>query len=106
MNKNSSTAFGLMLAVALTTGTVLVKHPPATGNKAPGAYSDITIVQDDSERVVPPPSPDNVPGVAPSDATVPPPVVMIPVPEKKNTGALDPDTPDPTRNTPGAETKN
>jgi hypothetical protein len=104
MNKNSSTALGLTLAIALTTGTVLVKHPPATGNKAPGAYSDITIVQDDSERVVPPPSPDNVPGVAPSDATVPRPVVMIPVPEKKNTG--DPDTPDPTRNTPGAETKN
>jgi hypothetical protein len=70
MNKNSSTALGLTLAIALTTGSVLVKHPPATGNKAPGAHSDITIVQDDSERVVPPPSPDSVPG----GATVPPPV--------------------------------
>jgi len=71
MNKNSI-VLGLTLAIALTTGTVLVKHPPANGNKAPGAYSDITIVQDDSERVVPPPGPENV---APSDATVPPPVV-------------------------------
>jgi hypothetical protein len=72
MNKNPFTALGLTLAIALTTGTVLVKHPPATGNKAPGAYSDITIVQNDSERVLPSPSPDNVPGVAPNDATVPP----------------------------------
>jgi len=54
MNKNFSTALGLTLAIALTTGGVLVKHPPATGDKAPGAYSDITIVQDDSKRVVPP----------------------------------------------------
>ena len=36
MNKNSI-VLGLTLAIALTTGTVLVKHPPAYGNKAQGA---------------------------------------------------------------------
>jgi hypothetical protein len=71
MNREPCIALGLTLAIALTTGTILVKHPPAMGNKAPGAYSDITIVQDDSERVVPPPSPDNVPGVASNDAVPP-----------------------------------
>ena len=101
MNKNSTTALGLTLAIALTTGTILVKHPPASGNKAPGAYSDITIVLDDSA-----PDPDDVPGIAPNDTIVPPPVVMVPAPEKKSTGALNPDTPDPTKNTPGAESKN
>ena len=50
MNKNPSIALGLTLAIALTTGTVLVIHPPATGNKAPGAYSDITIVEDETKR--------------------------------------------------------
>ena len=35
MNKNFSTALGLTLAIALTTGGVLIKHPPATGDKAP-----------------------------------------------------------------------
>jgi hypothetical protein len=66
MNNNSTTVLVLTLAIALTTGTILVKHPTAIGNKAPGAYSDITIVQDDSEQVVPPPSPDNVPGTSPA----------------------------------------
>ena len=50
MNKNSSIALGLTLAIALTTGTVFVKHPPATGNKAPGAYSDIMIAADETKR--------------------------------------------------------
>jgi hypothetical protein len=50
MNKNSSIALRLTLAIALTTGTVLVKHPPATGNKAPGAYSDIMIAADETKR--------------------------------------------------------
>ena len=50
MNKNPSIALGLTLAIALTTGTVLVIHPPATGNEAPGAYSDITIVEDETKR--------------------------------------------------------
>ena len=103
MNRNSPTPLGLILAIALTTGSVLAEHPSTIGKKAPGAYSDIMIVQDDTERVVPPPSPDNMPGVAPNTATVPPAVVIMPPPEKKNTGALDPDTPDPTKNTPGAE---
>jgi hypothetical protein len=65
MNKNPSIGLGLTLAIALTTGTILVKPPPVTSNKAPGAYSDITIVQTDSERVVPPPSSDNAPGLRP-----------------------------------------
>jgi hypothetical protein len=39
--------------------------------------------------------------------TAPPTVIVVPVPEpRKDTGALDPYTPDPTRNTPGAENKN
>jgi hypothetical protein len=53
MNKNPSLALGLTLAIALTTGTVLVKHPPATGHKAPGAYSDITIGEGETEREAP-----------------------------------------------------
>ena len=53
MNKNSSIALGLTMAVALTTGTVLVKHPPATGSKAPGAYSDIMIAADETKREAP-----------------------------------------------------
>jgi hypothetical protein len=53
MNKNSSIAVGLTMAVALTTGAVLVKHPPATGSKAPGAYSDIMIAADETKREAP-----------------------------------------------------
>ena len=47
---------------------------------------------------------DAPPVVTPNDA---PPTVVVPVPESgKNTGASNPDTPDPTKNTPGAESKN
>jgi hypothetical protein len=53
------------------------------------------------------PGSEKTPGVKPNDASAPPTVIVVPVPEpRKNTGALDPDTPDPTRNTPGAESKN
>jgi hypothetical protein len=51
--------------------------------------------------------PDGPPVVMPNDAYAAPPVVLVPVPDGcKNTGAGDPCTPDPTRNTPGAESKN
>ena len=53
MNKTSSTALGFTVAIALTTGSVLVEHPSAT-DQAPGAYSDITIVEADSQKVPPP----------------------------------------------------
>jgi hypothetical protein len=50
---------------------------------------------------------DQAPVVTPNDPNVPPAIVVVPPPEpRKNTGALDPNTPDPTRNTPGAENKN
>jgi hypothetical protein len=53
MNKNSSTALGLILAVALTTGSVLAEHPSTIGKKAPGAYSDIMIAADETKRESP-----------------------------------------------------
>jgi hypothetical protein len=56
MNKNSSTALGLILAVALTTGSVLAEHPSTIGKKAPGAYSDIMIAADETKRAPAAPS--------------------------------------------------
>ncbi|MGB6766904.1 MAG: hypothetical protein WBE50_02220, partial [Methyloceanibacter sp.] len=47
---------------------------------------------------------DKVPGVTPNDAALAPPVVMVPAPEKKNT-CFESRHPDPTKNTPGAESK-
>jgi hypothetical protein len=56
------------------------------------------------EPAVPPDAP---PVVTPNDAYAAPPLVVVPVPDNcKNTGAANPCTPDPTRNTPGAESKN
>ena len=56
------------------------------------------------EPAVPPNAP---PVVTPNDAYAAPPLVVVPVPDNcKNTGAANPCTPDPTRNTPGAESKN
>ena len=49
MNKLSSPALGLTVAVALATGALLLKHQSPRG-QAPGAYSDILIVEDDSLR--------------------------------------------------------
>ena len=47
------------------------------------------------------PGSDKTPGVTPNDAKASPPKET-----PKETGATNPDTPDPTKNTPGAETKN
>ena len=52
MNKLSSPALGLTVAVALATGALLLKHPSPKG-QAPGAYSDILIVEDNSQRAAP-----------------------------------------------------
>jgi len=56
-----------------------------------------------AENPVEPGSPgaDKTPGVTPNDAKASPPKEI-----PKKTGATNPDTPDPTKNTPGAETKN
>ena len=50
MNKTSSTALGVTVAIALTTGSVLVEHQSTT-HQAPGAHSDITIVKADGQKV-------------------------------------------------------
>jgi hypothetical protein len=49
MNKSFSVACGLALAVALSTGGVLLKHPLPQG-LAPGAYNDILIVENETQR--------------------------------------------------------
>jgi hypothetical protein len=56
-------------------------------------------------RIEPSAPPTYVPSVMmPYDAYAP--IFIAPMPEpRKNTGASNPDTPDPTRNTPGAEAK-
>jgi len=48
------------------------------------------------------PGSDKTLGVTPNDAKS----AQTPPATTKNTGALNPDTPDPTKNTPGAERKN
>ena len=48
------------------------------------------------------PGSDKTPGVTPNDANAPAPKEKTP----KQTGATNPDTLDPTKNTPGAESKN
>jgi hypothetical protein len=78
-------------AITLTFATLLLAGTPA-------------LAQSPVEPSAPPP--DTLP-VMPNDAYAAPPIVVVPVPEpRKNTGALNPDTPDPTKNTPGAESKN
>ena len=52
MNRSHS-AFGLALAIALSTGTTLVEHPSSL-DQAPGAYSDITIAEADTRKAQPP----------------------------------------------------
>jgi len=64
----------------------------ATGSRAGAGRSPSVHKDSDARGVSLFVAPEDVRGVAPNDATVPPPVVVIPVPEKKNTGALDPDT--------------
>src|SRR5262245_6195210 len=59
-----------------------------------------------AQNPVEPSPPDQPPVVMPNDPNAPPPIVVVPAPEpRKNTGALDPYTPDPTRNTPRRRTK-
>ena len=59
-----------------------------------------------AQNPIEPTPPDQPPVVMPNDPNAPPTIIVVPAPEpRKNTGALDPYTPDPTRNTPGAETK-
>jgi hypothetical protein len=74
-------------AVALTLSTLLLAGTPVWAKPAPSA------------------PPKYLPSVAmPYNAYAP--IFVAPVPEpKKKTGASNPDTPDPTRNTPGAEAK-
>ena len=48
------------MALTLSTGSILVKHP-SPKDKAPGGYSDITIAADDNQPVVPPQSGDKQP---------------------------------------------
>jgi hypothetical protein len=75
----------------LTFSTLLLAGTPVSAQTA-------------AEPSVPPDAP---PAVLPNDAYAAPPIVVVPAPEpRKNTGALNPDTPDPTKNTPGAESKN
>jgi hypothetical protein len=75
------TAVALTLATSLLAGTPVLAKP------------------------TPPPPPTYLPSVVmPYDAYAP--IFLAPVPEpKKNTGASNPHTPDPTRNTPGAKAK-
>ena len=74
-------------AVALTLPTLLLAGAPVLAKPAPSA------------------PPKYLPSVVmPYNAYAP--IFVAPVPEpKKNSGASNPDTPDPTRNTPGAEAK-
>ena len=53
------------------------------------------------------PGPHTPPVAMTDDAYIASPTVGVPAPEpRKNIGALNPDTPDPTKNTPGSEAKN
>jgi hypothetical protein len=60
MTRSTSTALGLALALTLSTGSVLMKHP-SPEDKAPGGYSDIMIAADDNQPVIPPQSGDKQP---------------------------------------------
>ena len=77
--KHATTA--LAVAILALAGTLIMAENPVE----PGA-----------------PGSDKTPGVTPNDAKAAP----TPPATTKDTGALNPDTPDPTKNTPGAETKN
>jgi hypothetical protein len=80
-----NTAIALTFATLLLAGTpVLAENPVEPG--APGS--------------------DKAPGVTPNDATAAPTDATKTNEAPKQTGASNPDTPDPTKNTPGAESKN
>jgi hypothetical protein len=81
-----TTVSALAFATLLLAGTPVMAENPAE----PGA-----------------PGSDKSPGVTPNDAKAAPTNDDASKNDKtKNTGAPNPDTPDPTRNTPGAEPKN
>jgi hypothetical protein len=63
MNTNSMTV-GLTLAVVLSTGSVLLKHP--IPGQAPGAYSDIVVVENETQRQAPASEKSAVPTDTPS----------------------------------------
>jgi hypothetical protein len=83
-----STAKALVFAALILAGTPVLAENPVEPS-APGS--------------------DKTPGVTPNDANASPTLDSTASPtidSTKNTGASNPDTPDPTKNTPGAETKN
>ena len=84
MNKPTSTALGLTVAIALSAAGVLVEHPLYT-DPAPGAFSDIMIAEADNQKV-PPDSADKTVKPAPanpSTADVPPAIETTPGEESK-----------------------
>ena len=86
MNKSTSIALALTVAIPLSAGGALVEHPSYT-DPAPGAYSDITIAEADNQKV-PPASADKTVKPAPagpSTAGVPPAVETTPGEESKGT---------------------
>jgi hypothetical protein len=84
-----NTAIALTFATLLLAGTpVLAENPVEPG--APGSDK----------------APGVAPGVTPNDARAAPNDATKTNEAPKQTGASNPDTPDPTKNTPGAESKN
>jgi hypothetical protein len=78
-------------AISLTFAVLLLAGTPALAESAVEA---------------PPPGADLTAPAMPYDPNAPA-IVVVPAPEPgKNTGASNPDTPDPTKNTPGSEAKN
>jgi hypothetical protein len=80
-------------AIALTFATLLLAGTPVLAK---------TRINPSASGLDTPP-----PVVMPSHAYAAPPILVVPRRDNcKNTGAANPCTPDPTRNTPGAEAKN
>ena len=91
MNKYTSTALGLTVAIALSAGGVQVEHPLYT-DPAPRAYGDITIAEADNQKV-PPESADKTVKPAPSTpstADVPPAVETTPGEKSKGKAPTKP----------------
>jgi hypothetical protein len=88
MKKLSPTTLGLMAAIAISAGGVLVQHPLYT-DPAPGTYADITIAEADNQKVPPvdkagtPTPPQAAAPANPSTADVPPAVETTPGEESK-----------------------
>ena len=84
MNKLSSIALGLTVAIALSAGGVLTEHPLYT-DPAPRAYSDITIAEADNQKIPPESADKTVKPTPPSTADVPPAVETTPGEASKGT---------------------